>query len=171
MLDLLKKASLTQEEIVNLDKYLGDNIEAMILYLGNNEILRLINLFNDKLEESSFYKNLISHLEFLDLYAMFINEDDIDNYLKYYELEKELDYDKSYLGLYIANYYFNAGNKDLALNYYKEIFEENFSLSSPKISGSMKELVLLNSAAKASASPESACICWSVLSASCCRRA
>ena len=45
---------------------------------------------------------------------MFINEDDIDNYLKYYELEKELDYDKSYLGLYIANYYFNAGNKDLA---------------------------------------------------------
>lgn len=131
MLDLLKKASLTQEEIVNLDKYLGDNIEAMILYLGNNEILRLINLFNDKLEESSFYKNLISHLEFLDLYAMFINEDDIDNYLKYYELEKELDYDKSYLGLYIANYYFNEGNKDLALNYYKEIFEENFSLSSP----------------------------------------
>ena len=56
MLDLLKKASLTQEEIVNLDKYLGDNIETMILYLGNNEILRLINLFNDKLEESSFYK-------------------------------------------------------------------------------------------------------------------
>lgn len=130
MLDLLKKEYLTKEELSKLDNYLGMNVESMVTYLSNEDIIRIIDLIKQEYVISNFYDSLISHLAFEDLYALFINDEDIEYYLKLYDLEKLFSYDSSYLGLGIANYYFNQSDKEKALELYKEVFVVGKDLSS-----------------------------------------
>lgn len=129
MLELLSKNEFTQEELAQLDVYLSQNIELMVSFLKNNKIIEIINQIKDSFIVSKFLDSLLSHLNFEDYYALFINEEDIGYYEKLYDLEKRLDYDYSFLGLRIADYYYNLNNKEKAISLYEEVIKPGFDLS------------------------------------------
>ena len=129
-MDILSKKTFTEEELSMLDANFAKNLDATLSELDAREIIRAINLIKKEFAHSLFGEALESYLISESLCAReLINDENLDTYVKYYDISNALNYDFSYLALALGDFYYNEGDTEKAKAYYQEAFKPGFDLT------------------------------------------
>ncbi len=140
MLKKVLKKELSPRELETADKQLADNIDLTVSQYGGGEIAEAVGLIKEVLGKSTLDGKLQSYISYESACAReLIDEDNLQDYVKYYEIAKRLGYDAADLALSLGDFYNRAGDGERALRHYKETFTRGFDLCRYGYSRSLSE--------------------------------
>lgn len=128
MKELKNIKSFTKDQLSELDLYYNNNIEELLLY-SNDLIINFIEECINKLNYSLTLSELEIKLSNDSIGSSYLlNEENLDEYKKIFELIKHFNIKDYELGYSLGDYYNDKNEKEIALYYYSNIFKKGFDL-------------------------------------------
>lgn len=126
---LLEKNTLTVEEATKLDAYFEEHVEELLVY-KTAEIIRIVKMIEESLSYS-LTKNVLNMFISEETFGLeyYFNEEFIDLYIKYFELNEYFAFNDCGVGYALADYFYNDNKKGLALDFYQRTFKEGYDLT------------------------------------------
>lgn len=128
MKELIKKESWTEEELEKLDDYYHEKFDEL-MENDSKDIIRFIDTCHDVKSYSMAFMTL--HFEATSNtigFSMLFEEENLDQYLKLYEIIQYYELEDFELGYTLGDYYKEKGDNEKALYYYANQFKEGFDL-------------------------------------------
>ena len=128
MKELIKKETWTKEELEQLDDYFYEKYDEL-MEIDNKDIIRFLDICEEVLGYSMTYMTLKFETTSNTIgFSMLFDEENLDEYLKLYELIRYFELEDFELGYTLADYYKEKGDNEKAIYYYENLFKEGFDL-------------------------------------------
>jgi hypothetical protein len=128
MKELIKKETWTKEELEQLDDYFYEKYDEL-MENDNKDIIRFLDICEEVLGYSMTYMTLKFETTSNTIgFSMLFDEENLDEYLKLYELIRYFELEDFELGYTLGDYYKEKGDIEKAIYYYSNLFKEGFDL-------------------------------------------